>query len=94
MVSTLLKKKPQDPVPHMVQFLEELQGTATPALSPEEHLELEQLRIKYEKLKKSQAPMAAASSATSKPAKKKKDSDSSSDSEGEEDVGELPVVMA
>jgi len=78
----------------MVQFLEELQGTATPALSPEEHLELEQLRIKYEKLKKSQAPMAAASSATSKPAKKKKDSDSSSDSEGEEDVGELPVVMA
>ena len=65
----------------MVQFLEELQGTATPALSPEEHLELEQLRVKYEKLKKAQGPMAAASSATSKPAKKKKDSDSSSDSE-------------
>ena len=55
----------------MVQFLEELQGTATPALSPEEHLELEQLRVKYEKLKKAQGPMAAASSATSKPAKKK-----------------------
>ena len=36
----------------MVQFLEELQGVATPALSAEEYLELEQLRTKYEKLKK------------------------------------------
>ena len=66
----------------MVQFLEELQGTATPALTPEEFLELEQLRVKYEKLKKGAMPgPAAASSATSKPDKKKKDSDSSSDSE-------------
>ena len=35
----------------MVQFLEEMQGTATPALTPEELIELEQLRAKYEKLK-------------------------------------------
>lgn len=54
LVTTLLKKKPQDPVPHMVQYLEELQGLATPALSPEEMVELEQLRAKYEKLKKQQ----------------------------------------
>ena len=52
MVTQLLKKKPQDPVPHMVQFLEELQGVATPALTAEELVELEQLRIKHEKLKK------------------------------------------
>ena len=84
----------------MVQFLEELQGTATPALSPEEHLELEQLRIKYEKLKKSQAPMAEAASATSKPAKKKQDSDSSSDSEVSSEqwtmctAGKFPHFMA
>jgi len=37
----LLKKKPQDPVPHMVQFLEEKQGVATPALTSEELIELE-----------------------------------------------------
>ena len=36
----------------MVQFLEEIQGVATPNLSAEELVELEQLRIKYEKLKK------------------------------------------
>lgn len=41
MVSTLLKKKPQDPIPHMVQFLEELQGVSTPALSSDELVELE-----------------------------------------------------
>lgn len=52
MVTQLLKKKPQDPVPHMVQFLEELQGVATPALTAEELVQLEQLRIKHEKLKK------------------------------------------
>ena len=35
----------------MVQFLEETQGVATPALSAEEVVELEMLRIKHEKLK-------------------------------------------
>ena len=64
----------------MVQFLEELQGTATPALTPEEHLELEQLRSKYEQLKKMRPSVIAAAAAT-KQAKKKKESDSSSDSE-------------
>ena len=63
MVTHLLKKKPQDPVPHMVQFLEELQGTATPALSAEELVELEQLRIRHDKLKKQS--MAGAGGAAS-----------------------------
>jgi len=35
----------------MVQFLEEKQGVSTAGLTPEELVELEQLRIKYEKLK-------------------------------------------
>jgi len=35
----------------MVQFLEELQGIATPPLTSEELIELEQLRAKYQKLK-------------------------------------------
>lgn len=47
MVSMLLKKKPQDPVPHIVQFLEEMQGVATPGLSADELVELEMLRVKH-----------------------------------------------
>lgn len=47
-------------MPHMVQFLEELQGVATPALSAEELVELEQLRIKHERLKKQSMAGAAA----------------------------------
>ena len=35
----------------MVQFLEEKQGISTAGLTPEELVELEQLRTKYEKLK-------------------------------------------
>ena len=35
----------------MVQFLEEMQGVATPSLSADELVELEMLRIKHEKLK-------------------------------------------
>ena len=36
----------------MVQYLEELQGVATAPLNSEELIELEQLRVKYEQLKK------------------------------------------
>lgn len=83
----------------MVQFFEELQGVATPPLTKEELIELEQLRQKYEKLKNKKASSGsnepATGGAAAKKQKKKKDSDesgSSSDSEGEEDVGELPMV--
>jgi len=62
-------------------------------------VELEQLRVKHEKLKAVLSKAgAAASSGADQPAKKKKkakdssDSGSSSDSEGEEDVGELPTI--
>jgi len=62
MVSMLLKKKPQDPVPHIVQFLEELQGTATPGLTQEEIAELTSLRGKHEKLKAMMSKVGGAAS--------------------------------
>lgn len=65
----------------MVQFLEELQGVATPALTPEEYVELEQLRAKYEKLKKGGSSAAVAAKADAKKKKKQESDDSSSDSE-------------
>lgn len=44
----------------MVQFLEERQGVATPGLTAEELVTLEQLRNKYEKLKTLKQKGAAA----------------------------------
>ena len=44
----------------MVQFLEELQGVSTDGLTPAELVELEQLRVKYEKLKQKNAGSAQA----------------------------------
>jgi len=35
----------------MIQFLEDLKGTGTPALSPDERAELEKLRKDHQKLK-------------------------------------------
>jgi len=40
----MLIKKPDDPIPHMIQFLEDLKGKGTKALTPEEREELEKLR--------------------------------------------------
>ena len=71
----------------MVQYLEEIQGVATPNLSAEELVELEQLRIKYEKLKKlvnqnaAGGAQASQASAAAKKKKKVESSGSSSDSE-------------
>ena len=48
----------------MVQFLEELQGVSTPALTNEELVELEQLRVKHAALKKKGASAAQATVAT------------------------------
>lgn len=72
----------------MVQFLEELQGVATPGLTAEELVELEQLRVKHQKLKAMQNKVGGAASgqvtAAGVAAKKKakaESSGSSSDSE-------------
>jgi len=69
----------------MVQYLEELKGIATPPLSKEELIELEQLRNKYEKLKQRNAARSSANAKVKVVAAKKKakDSDSGSSSDSE-----------
>ena len=81
-------------MPHIVQFLEELQGTATPALSSEELVELEQLRVKHEKLKamKNKAGgmgAAAAQDSSNMAAAKKKKAKKSDSSEGSSSDSEV-----
>ena len=51
MVKQLLSKKPNDPVPHMVQFLSDMAGQGVPELSLDERIELENLRNVHNSLK-------------------------------------------
>ena len=51
MVASLLITKPDDPVPYVVQFLQEVKGTHKAALSKDERIELSQLREEHQKLK-------------------------------------------
>jgi hypothetical protein len=44
LVAYLLLNKPEDPIPHMVQFLNEKQGKLIPGLSKDERAELNDLR--------------------------------------------------
>ena len=72
----------------MVQFLEELQGVATPSLSAEELVELEMLRVKHEKLKTMKnkvggGAQAAVQENLAAANKKKKQAASSSSSDSE-----------
>jgi len=50
MVKYLLKKKPNDPIPHIVQFLSEKTGQGHPELTLEERVELENLRKMHQSL--------------------------------------------
>ena len=91
MVRHLLAKRPNDPVPHMVQFLSDMSGQGVPELSLDERIELENLRNAHNQLKqkleeagKNVQVKAAADMEESKEdnqKKKKKDDSSSSDSE-------------
>ena len=51
MVTSLLITKPDDPVPHIIQFIQDQKGVGAPALTREERMELNQLREEYKKLK-------------------------------------------
>ena len=51
MVKFLLKKKPQDPIPYMVEFLSDKMGKGYPELTMEERVELEQLREAHKQLR-------------------------------------------
>ena len=50
-VVALLQKKPDDPIPHIIQFLQDKKGEGQPPLTLEERLELDSLKNEYEKLK-------------------------------------------
>jgi hypothetical protein len=85
MVQQLLMTKPEQPVPHMLQILSDMQGTGKPPLSKEEKMELSNLREEYKKLKALKKKKGAESSDS----EEEKDeneakNDSSSCSEGEE----------
>lgn len=75
LVRYLLKKKPTDPVPHILQFLKDREGLGEPELSADERVELEQLRTHYNQLK---------SKLDSAPAKEKGAAAGSDDSDAEE----------
>lgn len=50
MVAQLLIQKPDDPVPHIVQFLEEQNKTHQEPLSKTEKIELHQMREELQRL--------------------------------------------
>jgi len=51
LVQFLINQKPEDPIPHMLQYLEDKQGKGQKALTLEEKSELSQLRSKHNALK-------------------------------------------
>lgn len=88
LVDKMLMTKPEEPVPHMMQLLEEMTGQGVPPLSRDERQELNNLRDQHEKLKqKKQSLEEEAVKRGVAEAKEKqeehKDDASSSDSEDE-----------
>lgn len=63
LVTSLLISKPDDPVPHIIQFLQDKKGIGAPPLSKEEKFELNQLREELKKLKAKKAAMRKKSGA-------------------------------
>lgn len=55
LVTSLLISKPDDPVPHIIQYLQDKKGVGAPPLSKEEKIELNQLREELKKLKAKKA---------------------------------------
>ena len=87
MVLKLLMTKPEEPVPHMLQILQDMQGTGKPPLTKDEKMELSELREEYKKLKalkKKAAESSDSEQGEDAGAAVKIDGASSSDSEGEE----------
>lgn len=50
MVAHLLLNKPEEPVPHMTQYLQDLKKCGMPPLTKSERIELDQLRMEHKKL--------------------------------------------
>lgn len=90
MVAHLLIHKPEEPVPHIIQFLQDTKKEGAAPLSKEERIELDHLRSELQRLKEKKAQIKQkqgeeSGSDSEEVAKKKKGGDgSSTDSENEE----------
>ena len=91
MTTRVLKEQPEDPIPYIIQYLEDMKGIGEKPLTAQEKMELEQLRAQRKELQEKIAQKKASNVKEEKP-NKGGDSESS-DSEGEE-VAELPAVSA
>eukprot|EP00347_Sterkiella_histriomuscorum_P007226 403349777 len=80
LVAHLLTKKPEDPLPYMIQFLEDMKGVGTAPITAEEREELERLRREQSKLKLK---------LKSKTHEDKDQTDDSEDSEDEDTVQDM-----
>lgn len=88
MVAELLLNKPQEPIPHIVQHLQDIQGKGTPSLTKEEKSELNLLRDEVEKLRSKAKQIKSKSMVKrdeSDSGSKKAEGDSSDDSEGDDE---------
>ena len=89
LVTSLLITKPDDPVPHIIQFLQDKKGVGEPPLSKEERLELNQLREELKKLKAKKAALRKKSVEEGKDvaALQSDDSDADDNKKGKDDAG-------
>lgn len=87
MVAYLLLKKPEDPVPYIIQFLEERKNKGAVALSAHDKRQLEELKEEYGRLNEKKKTIVAKEegSGSDSDDRGKKGDGSSSDSEGEEE---------
>lgn len=99
MVAHLLITKPEEPVPHIIQFLQDSQKQGAPPLTKDQRIELDNLREEHTKLKEKKAQQKQqeldnqSESEDEAPKKKYDDSDGSDgsygDEYGDEVVGDL-----
>lgn len=98
MVAHLLIQKPEDPVPYIVSFLQDSQGTGAKQLSKEEKIELDDLKEQVKDLEDKKSKMKVggneekSESGSESDKKKKNDDESSYDSECDDEfLDDMPV---
>ena len=86
MVAFLLLKKPDDPVPYIIQFLEDTKSSGGVTLSINEKRELDNLKQEYKNLNDKKKAIGAREDGSDEDSDgRKRDGGSSSESEGEEE---------
>ena len=97
MVAHLLIQKPEDPVPYIISFLQDSQGTGAKQLTKEEKIELDDLKEQVKDLEDKKSKMKVEqheekSESGSESDKKKNDDESSYDSECDDEfLDDMPV---